>query len=33
MLFLGPGIGFADRGSHALQGVPDQWQVFAVEHT
>ena len=32
MLVLGSGIGFADRGSHTLKGVPDQWQLFAVEH-
>jgi class 3 adenylate cyclase len=33
MLVLGSGIGFADRGRHALKGVPDRWQLFAVEHT
>ena len=33
MLVLGSGIGFADRGRHMLKGVPDQWQLFAVEHT
>jgi hypothetical protein len=22
---------FADRGTHALKGVPNQWQLFAVE--
>jgi class 3 adenylate cyclase len=33
MLVLGSGIGFADRGRHQLKGVPDQWQLFAVEHT
>jgi class 3 adenylate cyclase len=27
----GSGIAFADRGTHALKGVPDQWQLFAVE--
>jgi class 3 adenylate cyclase len=27
----GSGIAFADRGSHALKGVPDQWQLFAIE--
>ena len=32
MLVLGSGIGFADRGRHRLKGVPDQWQLFAVEH-
>jgi len=33
MLVLGSGIGFADRGRYRLKGVPDQWQLFAVEHT
>ena len=33
MLVLGSGIGFADRGQHALKGVPGEWQLFAVEHT
>jgi class 3 adenylate cyclase len=33
MLVLGSGIGFADRGRHRLKGVPDEWQLFAVEHT
>jgi class 3 adenylate cyclase len=33
MLVLGSGTGFADRGSHALKGVPDRWHLFAVEHT
>jgi class 3 adenylate cyclase len=32
MLVLGSGIGFADRGLHQLKGVPDEWQLFAVEH-
>jgi pimeloyl-ACP methyl ester carboxylesterase len=32
MLVLGSGIGFADRGSHTLKGVPEQWRLFAVEH-
>ena len=32
MLVLGSGIGFADRGRHQLKGVPDEWQLFAVEH-
>ena len=32
MLVLGSGISFADRGRHRLKGVPDQWQLFAVEH-
>jgi pimeloyl-ACP methyl ester carboxylesterase len=33
MLVLGSGIGFADRGRHRLKGVPDEWRLFAVEHT
>ena len=33
MLMLGSGIGFADRGSHALKGVPSRWRLFAEEHT
>ena len=32
-LVLGSGIGFADRGLHQLKGVPDEWQLFVVEHT
>jgi len=32
MLVLGSSIGFADRGSHVLTGVPDRWHLFAVEH-
>jgi class 3 adenylate cyclase len=27
----GSGIAFADRGTHTLKGVPDQWQLFAAE--
>jgi class 3 adenylate cyclase len=27
----GSGIAFADRGTHSLKGVPDQWQLFAVD--
>jgi class 3 adenylate cyclase len=27
----GSGIPFADRGTHALKGVPNQWHLFAVE--
>jgi class 3 adenylate cyclase len=27
----GSGMRFADRGTHALRGVPDPWQLFAVE--
>jgi pimeloyl-ACP methyl ester carboxylesterase len=30
-LVLGSGIGFVDRGVHSLKGVPDEWQLFAVE--
>lgn len=29
-LVAGSGIGFADRGEHALKGVPDAWRLFAV---
>jgi class 3 adenylate cyclase len=29
-LVLGSGLEFADRGSHALKGVPDEWRLFAV---
>jgi class 3 adenylate cyclase len=29
-LVTGSGITFADRGWHALKGVPDDWQLFAV---
>jgi len=32
-LVLGSGITFADRGLHRLKGVPDQWQLFEVEHS
>ena len=31
MLVLGSGIGFADRGTHSLKGVPERWHLFAVE--
>jgi len=30
-LALGSGISFADRGEHVLKGIPDRWQLFAVE--
>ena len=30
-LVSGSGIVFADRGEHALKGVPEPWQVYAVE--
>ena len=29
-LVAGSGIGFSDRGRHALKGVPDRWRLFAV---
>jgi DNA-binding NarL/FixJ family response regulator len=29
-LVVGSGIGFVDRGEHALKGVPDRWRLFAV---
>jgi hypothetical protein len=31
-MVISSGIGFADRGRHTLKGVPDEWQLFAVEH-
>jgi class 3 adenylate cyclase len=30
-LVVGSGISFADRGVHALKGIPDEWRLFAVE--
>jgi class 3 adenylate cyclase len=30
-LVVGSGIGFADRGSHRLKGVPGSWRLFAVQ--
>jgi class 3 adenylate cyclase/pimeloyl-ACP methyl ester carboxylesterase len=30
-LVTGSGIAFVDRGSHALKGVPGEWQLFAVK--
>jgi class 3 adenylate cyclase len=30
-LVAGSGMRFADRGSHPLRGVPDEWRVFALE--
>jgi class 3 adenylate cyclase/alpha-beta hydrolase superfamily lysophospholipase len=30
-LVVGSGIGFTDRGIHTLKGVPDDWQLFAVQ--
>ena len=32
-LVAGSGIGFVDRGDHALRGVPDSWRLFAVAET
>jgi pimeloyl-ACP methyl ester carboxylesterase len=29
-LVAGSGLGFEDRGSHTLKGVPDDWHLFAV---
>jgi len=29
-LVVGSGLEFVDRGTHALKGVPDDWQLFAV---
>lgn len=29
-LVLGSGLEFAERGSHRLKGVPDEWRVYAV---
>jgi class 3 adenylate cyclase len=29
-LVAGSGIGFEDRGSHALKGIPEEWRLFAV---
>lgn len=30
-LVLGSGLRFAERGEHELKGVPDRWQIFAVD--
>jgi class 3 adenylate cyclase len=30
-LVLGSGVGFVDRGTHRLKGVPDVWALFAVQ--
>ena len=30
-LVAGSGIGFTDRGTHALKGVPGEWRLFAVQ--
>jgi class 3 adenylate cyclase len=29
-LVAGSGIGFEDRGTHALKGIPGEWQLYAV---
>jgi class 3 adenylate cyclase len=29
-LVAGSGIAFADRGEHALRGLPDRWRLYAV---
>jgi hypothetical protein len=31
-LVVGSGLGFDDRGTHALKGVPGEWQLLAVRH-
>jgi class 3 adenylate cyclase len=30
-LVAGSGIEFDDRGTHALKGVPGEWQLYAVK--
>ena len=30
-LVVGSGLTFAERGTHALKGVTDEWQLFAVD--
>jgi class 3 adenylate cyclase len=30
-LVAGSGLGFRDRGMHSLKGLPERWQLFAVE--
>jgi class 3 adenylate cyclase len=30
-LVAGSGLRFAERGAHALKGIPDEWRLFAVE--
>ena len=30
-LVVGSGLRFADRGSRALRGVPDEWRLYALE--
>jgi hypothetical protein len=31
-LVVGSGLSFADRGTFELKGVPDAWQLYAVDH-
>jgi class 3 adenylate cyclase len=31
-LVAGSGIAFADRGSHRLKGIPDEWRILAVQN-
>jgi hypothetical protein len=28
-LVVGSGLEFAERGTHALKGAPDEWRLFA----
>jgi class 3 adenylate cyclase len=30
-LVVGSGLRFADRGGHALRGIPDEWRLYALE--
>jgi class 3 adenylate cyclase len=30
-LVAGSALGFADRGTHVLKGLPGEWRLFAVE--
>jgi class 3 adenylate cyclase len=30
-LTIGSGLKFADRGRHALKGVPDEWELYALD--
>jgi class 3 adenylate cyclase len=32
-LVVGSGLRFADRGRHALRGVPDEWRLYALERS
>ena len=32
-LVVGSGLTFAERGTHALKGVPDEWQLFSVRRS